>query len=206
MRGRRAGRRRAVRGLSLATRPARARLVVPLLALLGAACSPATLPGPAGEAPNLGDYVPTPMPVVERMLELAGVGPDDVVYDLGSGDGRIVILAARRYGARGVGVEIDPRLVDWSRRSARRQGVAHLVRFLHQDALTVDLSEATVVTLYLTPAANLRLRPILQRQLRPGARVVSHAHDMGDWTPHRVERVTLRGGEEHTIYLWVVHR
>jgi hypothetical protein len=94
-----------------------------------------------------------------------------------------VILAAKRYGARGVGVEIDALLVWFSNRSAKREGVTHLVRFLHQDALTVDLSPATVVTLYLTPEANLALRPILQKQLRPGARVVSHAHYMGDWVP-----------------------
>jgi SAM-dependent methyltransferase len=136
------------------------------------------------------------------MLALAEIGPRDVVYDLGSGDGRIVIHAAERYGARGVGVEIDPILVWFAVRSARRAGVDDRVTFLRQDALTVDVAPATVVTLYLTPAANLRLRPILQAQLRPGARVVSHAHDMGDWRPDRSERVVLTDGAEHTIHLW----
>jgi predicted RNA methylase len=167
-----------------------------------AACASWTPLNQLGPAPNLGAFVPTPTEVVERMLELAEVTKDDVVYDLGSGDGRIVILAAKRYGARGVGVEIDPLLVWFSNRSAKREGVTHLVRFLHQDALTVDLSQATVVTLYLTQEANLSLRPILQKQLRPGARVVSHAHYMGDWVPERVESIIARSGEEHTVYLW----
>jgi len=140
------------------------------------------------------------------MLELAQVTDRDIVYDLGSGDGRIVILAAKRHGARAVGVEIDPTLVWFSRQDARRQAVEHLVTFLHQDALTVDVSPATVVTLFLTPQANLRLRPTLRSQLRPGARVVSHAHDMGDWTPMRVERVRSRAGTEHTLYLWQIGR
>lgn len=136
------------------------------------------------------------------MLQLANVTRDDIVYDLGSGDGRIVILAARRYGARGVGVEIDPQLVWFSRRDAQRHQVDHLVTFVNDDAVTVDVSAASVVTLYLTPQANLLLRPKLQRQLRHGARVVSHSHDMGDWAPARVERVRARSGDTHTIYLW----
>jgi protein-L-isoaspartate O-methyltransferase len=146
------------------------------------------------------------MEVVERMLQLANVTRDDLVYDLGSGDGRIVILAARRYGARGVGVEIDPKLVWFSRQDARRHQVDHLVTFIQGDALTVDVSAATVVTLYLTPHANLLLRPKLQRELRSGARVVSHWHDMGDWAPERVEHVTVSGGATHTIYLWRIAR
>jgi len=176
--------------------------VVLLLVLSGLGCAPGTLPGPAGPAPNLGAFVPTPPEVATRMLELAEVTKDDVLYDLGSGDGRIVILAAKRHGARGVGVEIDRQLVWFSERQARRDKVDHLVSFRHQDALTVDLSPATVVTLYLTREANLLLRPVLQRQLRAGARVVSHAHDMGDWPPERVEQVTSLAGEAHTIYLW----
>lgn len=146
------------------------------------------------------------MEVVERMLELAEVTADDLVYDLGSGDGRIVILAARRYGARAVGVEVDPILVWFSRRDARRARVDHLVSFLHEDALAVDISLATVVTLYLTPQANLLLRPILQKQLRSGARVISHAHDMGDWVPDRVERIRAKAGDEHTLFLWRIRR
>jgi SAM-dependent methyltransferase len=127
-----------------------------------AACASGTPSQQVGAAPNLGAFAPTPIEVVERMLELAEVTKDDVVYDLGSGDGRIVIMAAKRYEARGVGVEIDPLLVWFSNRSAKREGVTRLVRFLHQDALTVELSQATVVTLYLTQEANLLLRPILQ--------------------------------------------
>lgn len=173
---------------------------------LALGCAPATLPGPAGPAPNLADFVPTPMEVAERMLQLAEVTKDDVVYDLGSGDGRIVILAARRYGARGVGIEIDARLVALSERSARRQRVDHLVSFQRQDALTVDLSAATVVTVYLSAESNRRLRPALQAQLRPGARVVSHTFDMGDWSPDRVVRVTSHLGEEHVLYLWRMSR
>jgi SAM-dependent methyltransferase len=181
------------RGLSLA-----------LLVLLAAGCSPAAVSGPEGEARYLADYVPTPMEVVDRMLELAEVGNEDVVYDLGSGDGRIPIRAARRFGARGVGVEIEPRLVWFSRRNAAREGVEHLVTFLHQDALAVDLTPATVVTLYLGREGNLLLRPILRRSLRPGARVVSHAFDMGDWVPDRVVRATTHRGEEAVLYLWVI--
>jgi len=177
-----------------------------LLLLSGVGCAPRTLPGLEGPAPNLGAFVPTPMEVVVRMLELAQVAKEDVVYDLGSGDGRIVILAAKRYGARGVGVEIDPTLVWFSERNARREKVDHLVSFRHQDALTVDVSPATIVTLYLTREANLLLRPILRSQLRPGARVVSHANDMGDWAPDRVERVISLSGEEHTLYLWRIEK
>jgi predicted RNA methylase len=176
------------------------------LALCLAACAPATVPGPTGPAPNLADFVPTPMEVAERMLQLAEVTKDDVVYDLGSGDGRIVILAARRYGTRAVGIEIDPALVALSQRNAKRAGVDALVSFRRQDALTVDLSAATVVTLYLSVESNRRLRPALQAQLRPGARVVSHAHDMGDWSPDRVVRVTSQLGEEHVLYLWRIRR
>lgn len=140
------------------------------------------------------------------MLALAEVTRDDVVYDLGSGDGRIVILAAKRYGARGVGVEIDPTLVWFSTRQAKRERVDDLVTFIHQNALVADISPATVVTLYLTQDANLKFRPILWRQLRAGARVVSHAHDMGDWAPERVERIIAGSGEEHTMFLWRISK
>jgi protein-L-isoaspartate O-methyltransferase len=158
----------------------------------------------AGPAPDLGRYEPSPVEVVERMLQLANVTRGDVVMDLGSGDGRIVIEAARRYGARGVGVEIDPQLVSSARREAQSHGVDHLVTFVNADALTVDVSAATVVTLFLTPQANLRLRPRLLSQLRPGARVVSHWHDMADWAPARVERVRPPGGRTRAVYLWIV--
>ena len=167
-------------------------------------------PARAGEAqtppPSLGRFEPSPIEIAERMLQLANVTRDDVVYDLGSGDGRIVILAATRHGARGVGVEIDPQLVWFSRQQAKRQQVEHLVTFFHADALTADVSGATVVTLFLTPQANLLLRPNLLRQLRPGSRVVSHEHHMGDWAPERVERVRARSGTVHTLYLWRIRR
>ena len=148
-------------------------------------------------------YRPTPHQVVDAMLRLAAVAKDDVVYDLGSGDGRIVIAAARDFGARGVGIEIDPRLVAESVRSAQGAGVAERVRFVQQDLFQTDLSPATVVTLFLSQEFNLRLRPKLLRELRPGTRIVSHRHDMGDWRPERQIRIAVPG-DEHPVYLWVV--
>jgi SAM-dependent methyltransferase len=144
-------------------------------------------------------YVPTPQPVVEEMLRLAQVGPDDLVYDLGSGDGRIVITAAERYGARGVGVDIDPARVRESRANAEQAGVTERVRFIQGDLFEVDLSEATAVTLYLLSSVNLRLRPKLLEELRPGTPVVSHAFHMADWEPDRVVTVQSR-----TVYLWYI--
>jgi len=152
--------------------------------------------------PYLAPYAATPEEIVEEMLRLAEVRDDDVVYDLGSGDGRIVITAARRFGARGVGFEIDSKLVRLSRENARRAGVAHLVEFHAQDVLTVDLSPATVVTLYLFREANLLLRPRIQTQLRPGSRVVSHDFDMGDWRPDVTYRVQDKTGRVRTLYFW----
>lgn len=137
------------------------------------------------------------------MLELAQVTKDDVVYDLGSGDGRIVIAAARKYGARAVGFEIDPELVRVAREKARLARVDHLVEIRQQDLLTADFSNATVVTIYLGPSSNLRLRPVLRRQLRPGARIVSHEYEMGNWEPDRREEVT-DSGNTYTIYLWSI--
>jgi SAM-dependent methyltransferase len=152
--------------------------------------------------PYLAPYVVTSQEVVEEMLRLAGVGKDDLVYDLGSGDGRIVITAARLYGARGVGVELDPELVRRARDNARRANVSHLVEFRQQDLMTVDLSLATVVTLYLGREANLKLRPRLRAQLRPGARVVSHEFDMGDWASSAILRVRDESSGFRTLYLW----
>lgn len=153
---------------------------------------------------TLAPYVPSPPEVVDRMLVLAGVTRDDVVYDLGSGDGRIPIAAARTYGARGVGLDIDPRRIDESRANARAAGVGHLVEFHQQDVTTADVSGATVVTLYLLSSANATLRPLLTRQLRPGARIVSHAFSMGpSWPPQKVDRFTTSTGDEITLYLWV---
>jgi len=152
---------------------------------------------------SLAPYVPTPEDVVERMLMLAEVNESDVVYDLGCGDGRIPIAAARKYGARGVGVDIDPRRIAESRANARAAGVEHLVEFRLEDALAVDVSPATVVTLYLLGSSNAKLRPLLTKQLRPGARVVSHAFSMGPtWPADRIDRFTTIRGDEITLYLW----
>ena len=174
----------------------RARFLLAALALLAL-----TLAAPSAQI--LAPYVPSPPDVVERMLEIAGVTAVDVVYDLGSGDGRIPIAAAKKYGARGVGLDIDPRRIEESRANARAAGVEHLVEFRQQDVLTADVSPATVVTLYLLSSSNAQLRPILTRQLRPGARIVSHAFSMGPaWPADRVDRFTSASGDEITLYLW----
>lgn len=144
-------------------------------------------------------YEPTPLPIVRAMLELARVGPNDVVYDLGSGDGRIVITAAKEYGARGVGVEIDPALIAESRANASAAGVENRVKFVEGNMFDADVREATVVTLFLHPEPNLRLRPRLITQLKPGSRVVSYIWDMGDWRPDAAQS-TGNGGRK--IYLW----
>lgn len=152
---------------------------------------------------SLAPYVPTPQDVVDRMLALAEVTRDDVVYDLGCGDGRIPITAASQYGARGVGVDIDPRRIEEAKANARAAGVEHLVEFRVEDALAADVSPATVVTLYLLGSSNARLRPLLTRQLRPGARIVSHAFSMGrEWPADRIDRFTSARGDEVTLYLW----
>ncbi len=149
-------------------------------------------------------YVQTPTDVVAEMLKIAAVRPDDVVYDLGSGDGRIVIAAARDFGARGVGIEIDPGLVALSREQARKAGVADRVTFRSDDLFDTNLSDATVVTLYLSYDMNLRLRPKLLRELRPGSRIVSHDFDMGaDWLPNQTTQVTWRDRKSN-VFLWVV--
>ncbi|MGE0041466.1 MAG: cyclopropane-fatty-acyl-phospholipid synthase family protein [Vicinamibacterales bacterium] len=183
-------------------RPVRARLLGALLAA-AIALVPQAIAGQQRDAPNLAPFVPTPQEVVDRMLQLAGVTKDDVVYDLGSGDGRIVITAAQRFGARGVGVDIDPLRIAESRANAARAGVSDRVTFKLQDALTTDVSEATVVTLYLLSASNLKLRPILTRQLEPGARIVAHAFSMGDWKPAKVDTFTDSANSPRTLYLWI---
>jgi protein-L-isoaspartate O-methyltransferase len=154
--------------------------------------------------PNLAPYMATPQEVVDRMLQMAEVTKGDVVYDLGSGDGRLVITAAKRYGARGVGIDIDPALITQSRANARKEGVENLVEFRQQDALTVDVSPASVVTLYLLSGANLKLRPTLQKQLKPGSRVVSHQFGMGDWVPTRTETIIDQRGTSRLLYLWII--
>jgi SAM-dependent methyltransferase len=144
-------------------------------------------------------FEPTPTSVVRQMLELARVGPQDVVFDLGSGDGRIPIAAAKDFGARGIGIEIDPALVARAEASARAAGVQDQVEFRTGDMYTADLRSATVVTLFLHPQPNLKLRPKLQRELAPGARIVSYMWDMGDWQPDVVRRVN-----RHRIFLWTL--
>jgi SAM-dependent methyltransferase len=144
-------------------------------------------------------FVPSPSEVVDAMLRLAGVAAGDVVYDLGSGDGRIVIEAARQFGARGVGIELDPALVADAVRRAEAAGVADRVRFFEGDIFTSDLSGATVVTLYLLTSINDRLRPKLMKELEPGTRIVSHQFTMGDWQPDA--EITVAG---RPVYLWRV--
>jgi SAM-dependent methyltransferase len=142
-------------------------------------------------------YEPTPMPVVREMLELAGVGPQDVVYDLGSGDGRIPITAAQEFGARGVGIEIDPALVAQAQAKAREAGVQDKVEFRLGDMYAADVRPATVVTLFLHPGPNLKLREKLRSSLPPGARIVSYVWDMGSWQPADVRKLN-----EYRIFLW----
>jgi SAM-dependent methyltransferase len=134
-------------------------------------------------------YVPTPEEVVMEMLKMAGVNQNDIVYDLGCGDGRIVITAAKVFGARGVGVDNDPNLIRQSHENARKAGVADRVRFIEQDLFETDIREATVVALYLLPELNLQLRPKLFRDLRPGSRIVAHEFDMGDWKPDNMAKM-----------------
>jgi SAM-dependent methyltransferase len=168
------------------------------LAVADAHQSPAKRP----DAAQLAPYVPTPQQVVDRMLELATVTKGDVVYDLGCGDGRIPITAAKAYGARGVGVDIDPQRIAEANANATQAGVTHLVSFKLQDAMTTDVSEATVITLYLLSSSNLKLRPILTRQLKAGARIVSHSFGMGDWQPDKVDTFTDSANNRRTLYLW----
>lgn len=145
-------------------------------------------------------FAPTRHVVADAMLKLARVKADDVVYDLGSGDGRIVILAAQKYGARGVGVELDPRLLEISREVAREGEVAHRVTFIEGDLFTADISQATVVTLFLSTSVNRQLEPKLRRELRPGTRIVSHQFRIGNWTPNEA----IRAEDGTDLFLWTI--
>lgn len=145
-------------------------------------------------------FVPTPQEVVDQMLALAKVTKDDVLYDLGSGDGRIPVTAAQRFGTRGVGIDINPERIQEANANAQKAGVTERVRFLNQDLFTTDISSATVVTLYLLPELNVKLRPQLFEQLKPGTRIVSHDFDMGEWKPERV----VQTQEGSNIYLWTI--
>ena len=153
---------------------------------------------------QLAPFDPTPGEVVERMLSLAGVKKGDVVYDLGAGDGRMVIGAAKKYAVRAVGFEIDPGLVKLARENVRKQGVEKLVEIRQQNFMTADLSHATVVLLYLSYDGNLALRPRLMNELKPGARVVSNTFDMGDWQPKIVETYRDGSGDTHLLYYWEI--
>ena len=144
-------------------------------------------------------FVPTPSAIVERMLATAKVSKNDVLYDLGCGDGRIVIEAAKRYGVRAVGIDIDPQRIAEANANAKAAGVSHLVQFRNADLFESNISEATVVTLYLLPSLNQKLRPKLLKELKKGTRIVSHDFDMGDWKPQQTENV-----EGRTVYLWTI--
>lgn len=144
-------------------------------------------------------YVPTDQEVVDAMLDLAEVNENDMVYDLGCGDGRIVVTAAKKYGARGTGVDIDPERISEANENAKAAGVADKVNFIQGDLFETDFSDASVVTLYLLSSVNMKLRPILLDQLKPGTRIVSHAFDMGDWEPEETRTV-----DGTRIYRWVV--
>ena len=195
------------------TRFARTSVLMVLLTVVSAIAQETSTP--VEKKPDV-PYMPTHEKVVAEMLKVAKVGKDDILYDLGSGDGRIVITAAKEFGARGVGVDIDPDLIREARENALKAGVADKVRFFQQDLFKTDIREATVVTLYLWPEINLRLRPKLLSDLKPGTRVVSHNHDMGDWKPLKTVRVrvphdyvfsntlNMRVPHQHKIYYWVV--
>lgn len=170
------------------------------LFLLGSATAAAAQGADTAAKPRAPDviFVPTPQSVVDAMLQVAKVGPNDVLYDLGSGDGRIPITAAKRFGTRGVGVDIDPVRIQEARANAKKEGVTDKVQFIQGDLFQQDLSKATVISLYLLPSLNLKLRPTLLK-LKPGTRIVSHAFDMGDWAPDQTLTVDGR-----MIYFWTV--
>ncbi|HEX4914858.1 MAG TPA: 50S ribosomal protein L11 methyltransferase [Vicinamibacterales bacterium] len=155
------------------------------------------------DAPQLAPYVPTGHDVVDRMLSLAGVTKEDYVVDLGCGDGRIPIAAAKKYGARGLGVDIDPVRIEEAKANLKLAGVQNLVEFRLENLLQTDVSKATVVTTFLLSASNLRLRPILTKQLKPGARVVTNTFSMGDWTPAKTDTFVDATGRSRTLYLYI---
>jgi SAM-dependent methyltransferase len=175
------------------------RVVLLITILLANGCSPIPV-WTDGEVP----FVATPADVVDRMLEAARVTSGDVLYDLGSGDGAIVIRAAKKYGVKGVGIEIDAELVRKARDNAFKEKVDHLVEFRIQDALAADVSAATVVTLYMLPDFNAKLRPIFDKQLKSGSRVVSHDYGIQGWVPDRVETIKGNFVHDHTILLFEV--
>ncbi len=148
-------------------------------------------------------YIPTPTDAIDALLDLAQVGPEDVLYDLGCGDGRVLIRAAQRWGTRGVGIDIDPERLAQTRLALQAAGVESLITLHQQNLYDTDLHAATVVMVYLLPHLNVKLRPRLQSQLRSGARIVSHQFDMGDWQPDRILHL-VPSEEDSTLYLWVI--
>jgi protein-L-isoaspartate O-methyltransferase len=179
-----------------------------LLALPGSvslAKGPSPLPQKtlASSLEHSAPYVTTPQDIVEKMLELAKVGPDDVVYDMGSGDGRIVITAAQKYGAHAVGIELLPDLYEQSRDRIKQLGLEDRAQIIHEDMFSVSIRNATVVTLYLLTSVNAMLRPMLEKQLRPGARIVSHDFQMPGWDPDKVVKVMSKDGVAAKLYLYV---
>ena len=179
-----------------------ARRVILLLAILATAV---VVPASAQQPLRSPDviFVPTPQEVVDAMLKLAKVTKNDVIYDLGSGDGRIPITAAKTYGARGVGIDIDPQRIKEATENLKTAGVGDRVKFLNQDLFTTDISEATVVTLYLLPSLNVKLIPKLNKELKPGTRIVSHAFDMSSDGTDRKPRETLNVNGR-TVYFWTI--
>ena len=176
-----------------------------VLALSTAMAQTAAAPARTPDVP----YVPTTESAVQEMLKLAGVSKNDVVYDLGCGDGRIVIEAAKTYGSRGVGIDINPERIAEARANAKKAGVEHLVRFEENDLFKADIKDATVVTLFLLSSVNLKLRPRLQAELKPGTRLVSNTFDMGDWKPEKEVQVGDSTGEEWSglskrLFLWTI--
>jgi SAM-dependent methyltransferase len=175
------------------------RAALATLIVLAILCAAARGAQQSSRAPDI-YFAGTPQPVVYQMLKLAQVSAGDIVYDLGSGDGRILIVAAQTYGARGVGIEIQPQLVEVSQQIARAGAVADRVTFVEGDLFTADISEATVVTLWLSQGVNARLEPKLRTELKPGTRIVSHQFPIGRWTPDK----TVRADDETDLYLWTV--
>jgi SAM-dependent methyltransferase len=184
------------------------RVLLPVVTAAGlAGCAAGVSPGGVSEpaAPVKLDviFVATDLSIVNAMLTLAGVTRDDVVYDLGCGDGRIVIAAAKEFGARGVGVDLDPQRIREAQANAVRAGVADRVTFRVQDIFDTDIQPATVVTLFLSPELNARLRPKLTGQLKPGSRIVSHRYGIGDWVPEETRTVMVSETRNH-VFLWRV--
>ena len=176
-----------------------AALATVLVLAVVAGAQTSTTPSPTLDVP----YVPTHENIVAEMLKVAGVGKNDVLYDLGSGDGRIVITAAKQFGTRGVGIDLDPERIKDANENATKAGVTGRTKFILGDIFQADFREATVVTMYLLPEVNMRLRPKLLSDLRPGTRIVSHNYDLGDWKPRRTIKITLPDGD-HWVYFWVV--